>query len=85
MVKIKVGANAANGVKIPVSVPVEVQSPVVRFSVLDVVQFQKNSEDGLVVSEDTYAKMLAETDLQDKIDSGLVVVEEDSPAEPGAI
>jgi hypothetical protein len=82
MVKIKTGRNAAHGVKIPVSVPVEVKTPVIRYSVLDVVQFQKNSADGLVVDEATYQKMLVETDLQAKIDAGLVVAEEEVVVDP---
>lgn len=74
-VKIKLGANAVHGVKVPVSVPVVAKPADERFAILDVVQFQGNNPDGLVVTAEAHAKMLAETDLQAKIDAGLVVVE----------
>lgn len=79
IVKIKLGANAVKGVKIPVSVPVVAKPADERFALLDVAQFQANNPDGLMVTAEAHAKMLAETDLQAKIDAGLVVVEISTP------
>ena len=74
MVKIKLGTRAPKGVKIPVSVPVISIPAVSRFAILDVAQFQVNNPDGLILSDEDYADALANTDLQSKIDAGLVAV-----------
>ena len=77
MYRIKVGDEGKKMPKVPVSVPVVARPVDERYSILDVKQFQTNNpEDGLMVTEERYNRMLADTDLQEKIDAGIVVVEE---------
>lgn len=83
IVKIKLGSRAVKGVKVPVSVPMVAKPADERYALLDVAQFQINNPDGLIVEAETLTKMLAETDLQVKIDEGLVVVEVVTPPVEG--
>lgn len=75
MAKIKLGENAKGILSIPVSVPVETEAPV-KYSAVNVVQFVANDPDnGLEVTADQLAKMQADTNIDEKVAAGLLVIE----------
>lgn len=73
--KIKLGTNASQKFSIPVSVPREVVPPKNRYDVLDVKQFVVNSEDGLIISDEQFADMQANTDIDALVAGDFLVVE----------
>lgn len=75
MPNIKLGENAVKGVAVPVAVPTVTKKVNEKFGLLDVQQFQANNPEGLILSQEIIDRMKAETNLNELIAEGLVVLE----------
>lgn len=73
---LQLGENKSDRFSIPVSIPI-VFPPKVTFSVIDLKHFEINNPGiGVEVSEEQFSIMQAETDIDDLVSAGIVLIEE---------